>query len=129
MRLVAGLGDCDFGAAALQRRTEARDQIVRQERRIARYGRHQIVPRFRQAAVQSRERTGKTADDIRNDVIAERCIGVEVLVGVDQQFVDLRCEALDHPLHHRLAAQRFEAFIDAAHAPALAAGKNDAGDE
>jgi hypothetical protein len=37
-------------------------------------------------------------------------------------------QALDHPMHHRLATQFLQALVDAAHAAAEAAGQHDAGD-
>ena len=42
--------------------------------------------------------------------------------------VDLRRETREHPFDHRLAAQRLQALVDAAHAAAFAAGEDDAGD-
>ena len=55
-------------------------------------------------------------------------VHIEILVGVDQHFFDLRRETLKHPRHHGFAAQFAQALVDAAHAPALAAGKYHARD-
>jgi hypothetical protein len=51
-----------------------------------------------------------------------------ILVGVDQQFIDLRGEAFDDVLRHWFAAQQLQALVDAAHASALATGQQNAGD-
>src|SRR5436189_121928 len=69
---------------------------------------------------------GKAAHFIAHHAVAERCIALHVLVCIDDDLVDLRSEALEYPLHHRLAVQQLQALIDAAHAAALAAGENDA---
>ena len=42
--------------------------------------------------------------------------------------LDLRREALDDAVEHRLAADRDERLVAAAHAPAEPAGEDDAGD-
>ena len=83
---------------------------------------------FTQAAVQSRQRAYKTTDGIRDDAISKPLILFNILVGINQQFIDLRGEAFDDELRHRFAAQQLQALVDAAHAPALAAGEEDAGD-
>ena len=43
-------------------------------------------------------------------------------------LVDLRRERAEHPLRHRLAAQRLQSLVDAAHAAALAAGEHQSRD-
>src|SRR4051794_5315284 len=78
--------------------------------------------------MQTCERSRETADLIGNDTEAESAVTVEVLIGVHQKLIDLRRETLDHPLHHRLAAQHLETFVDAAHAPSLAPGEYQTGD-
>ena len=78
--------------------------------------------------VQAGQRAGMAADHVGNHAMAETCIYVRVLIGVDEDFGDLERETLDHPLHQRTAAQFAQAFIDAAHAPAKTAGENHTGD-
>ena len=46
--------------------------------------------------MQSGERAGKTADGVGDDPISERAIALDVLIGVDDDIADLRCEALEH---------------------------------
>jgi len=64
----------------------------------------------------------------QQNAVAKARVDVEVLVRVDQHFIDLRCKALQHPFDHRFAAQHAQTLVDTAHAPALAAGQNHAGD-
>src|SRR5688500_7720162 len=77
--------------------------------------------------VEAGERAGEAGDFIR-DYRSEATVLFQVLVGVDDDLVDLRREALDRPLRHRLAAQELQALVDAAHAAPLAAGEDDPGD-
>ena len=53
-----------------------------------------------QAAVEARQRADKTADRVGNDAISKSLILFNILVGVDQQFIDLRGEAIDDVLRH-----------------------------
>jgi len=115
--------------AALQRGSaEARDQIAGEKWRIAGHGRYPVETRLRKSAMQPCQRAGKTGDCVRDHAVTERCITFKILIGVDQQFVDLRGKTLDDPLHHGLAVQRLQPFVHAAHAPALSAREHDARD-
>ena len=75
--------------------------------------------------MQAGERAGEAADLVGHHAVAVLLIGLEVLVGVDDDLVHLRREAREHPLDHRLAAQQLQALVDAAHAAALAAREHD----
>src|SRR3990170_1924484 len=81
-----------------------------------------------ESGMQAGERAGEAADRVGYHAVAVFFVGRQVLVGVDEDLVDLRGEAREHPFDHRLAAQRLQALVDAAHAAALAAGEDDAGD-
>jgi hypothetical protein len=78
--------------------------------------------------MQSGERAGKSGDVIRDHAVTERRIALQILVGIDQYFRDLRRQPLQHPLDHRPAAEKLQALVHAAHAAALPAGEDDAGD-
>ena len=77
--------------------------------------------------MQSGERAGEAADGVRHDAVAEARVGLEVLVGVDQDLVHLRREPREDRGDHRLAVQQLQALVDAAHAAPLAARKHDSG--
>src|SRR5688572_3292496 len=81
-----------------------------------------------QAGMQTGERAGEAADRVGHYTVAVFFVGRQVLVGVDDDLADLRREAREHPFDHRLAAQRLQSLVDAAHAAAPAAGEDDAGD-
>ena len=78
--------------------------------------------------MQARERPGEAADGVGHHAMAVLFVGRHVLIGVDDDLGDLGRETREHPFDHRLAAQRLQALVDAAHAGALAAGEDDAGD-
>jgi hypothetical protein len=78
--------------------------------------------------VQPRERAGEIADGVTDHAHAEALVGVVVLVGVDDDAADLRREAFVDVVDQALAAEILQALVDAAHAPALAAGENESGD-
>ena len=105
---------------------QARHQVRRQERRVARYRDRQRMGSRAESGVQTRERAGETADAIAHHAVAEGRVALEVLVGIDDDLVDLRREARDHVLDHRLSAQHLQPLVDAAHAAAEAAGEDDA---
>jgi len=108
------------------RAEEPRDQIRRQERRVARNGGDQRLRRVREPHVEPRERAREALDRVGNDAKAERRVSIEVLVGVDQDVVDLRREPVQHVSHHGSAVKRHQALVDSAHAPALATGEHHA---
>src|SRR6478609_5543800 len=80
----------------------------------------------RKSSVQAGKRAGEAADMVADDAVPERGVALEVLVGIDDDLVDLRREPRQHMLDHRLAMQRLQTFVDAAHAAAEAAGEHDA---
>ncbi|MNC92764.1 hypothetical protein D3C83_92540 [compost metagenome] len=85
--------------------------------------------RLGEAPVQAGERPGEPRYFVRDDPVTEAGVGFDVLVGVDQELVNLRPEALDDPGHHRPAAQRLQPLVHAAHAASLAAGQDHPGDQ
>src|SRR6185503_21184140 len=78
--------------------------------------------------VQAGEGTGEARDLVAHHAMAEGAVALEVLVGVDHDVLDLRREAREHVLDHRLAVQELQALVDAAHAAAESAGEHDAAD-
>ena len=78
--------------------------------------------------VQPRERACEAADGVGEHGVSERLVLGAVLVGVDQDLVDLRAQSVEHMGHHRSPVERHEPLVDRAHAPALAPGENDPGD-
>jgi len=78
--------------------------------------------------VQPGQRSGKTGDGIGDDRMAQLRITLAVLIGIDQQLADLRRQPFDHPGRQRTAMQFLQPLVHAPHAPAEAAGKDDAGD-
>jgi len=49
-------------------------------------------------------------------------------VGIDDHVADLGLQAIEHPLHHGLAIDLLQAFVNATHTTRKAAGKYDRGD-
>ena len=128
VRLGAGLRDREVRVVRLECGAQPGDEVGRQEGRVAGYGHRERGVRRLQACVQPGERTGEAADRVAHDAVAEGGVGLEVLVGVYDDGLDLRCEARDRPLGHRPTLERLQTLVDAAHASALAAGKDDSGD-
>ena len=124
--LIEGPRDGELGIHLLQRCEQPRDQIRRQERRVARNGGDQRLCRMREPHVQPGERARETLDRVGNDAKAERRVSIEILVGVDQDVVDLRREPVQHVSHHGSAVKGNQALVDSAHAPALATGEHHA---
>ena len=79
-------------------------------------------------ALQTGQRAGIAFDCVADHAIPERRVLVGVAVGVDQDLVDLRGKPIDHVRNHRPAREFDQALVDAAHAPAHAAGEDQAGD-
>jgi len=121
MRLSAGLRDGKLRTFAHERRVQARNQVRRQKWRIAWGGGNERMTRFGEAALEAREGAGETADFIGDHAVAQVFVDLEILVRVDEELVNLRLQALDHPLHHRFAAEQLQALVHATHAAALAA--------
>ena len=128
VRLVEGARDRELGVHGLQRAEQPRAT-----RSAGRNGEShgtvgdQRLRRMREPDVQPGERAGKAADRVGNHAIAERRVAIEILVGVDQ---DARRPAA-RSARARAApsvgpASRHQALVDAAHAPALAAGEHAA---
>ena len=80
----------------------------------------------RQRGVQPGQRAGEIGNLVGHDAVAEGGIALAVLVGVDQQFVDLRRQPFDYPGDQRPATQFLQALVDAAHATTETAGQDDA---
>ena len=76
--------------------------------------------------MQSCQRACESADGIGNHRIAERRIAFRILVRVDQHRSYLGRKPREHVRNHRLAVQFDQPLVDAAHAPAHAAGQDDA---
>ena len=109
VRLVAGLRDREIGAVRVRERACSRDdEIERQERRVARRGRDQTGCALRESPACS-PASGPAKPPIASGMTRwpKRRVRLQVLVGVDEHLVDLRREALDHPLDHRPAAEGF----------------------
>ena len=81
-----------------------------------------------QRGVQAGQRAGETGDAVADDPEAEGGVTLTVAVGADQQLVDLRRQAFRYPGRQRPPAQFQQALVHALHAPAAAAGQDDAGD-
>ena len=128
MRLFERFRDREFRAFADQGRGKPCDEIGGQERRIA--GRRNNIRRRsgRQSRVQSCEWPGKAADGVHDDSMSERTVALDVLIGVDEDVTDLRCEALEHVCDERAPVERHESLVDATHPPALTSREHDAGD-
>ena len=128
VRLVEGLGHRKLGVGGVQRGGQALDQVGGQEGRVAGRGDDQRMSGARERRMQAGERAGEAADVVAEHRVAEGLPGLEVLVGVDDQLVDLWGEARERVRRHRPAGEFDQAFVDAAHAAALAAGEQHAGD-
>ena len=53
--------------------------------------------------MQAGEGAGVAADFVGHDWVAQCLILLDILIGVDQHFVDLRGEAFEHVLDHGFA--------------------------
>ena len=120
--------DGEIDRLRVERRGEPRDEIERQERRIARTRDDVRRGRGGDPRVQSGQRSGEVGNDVGDDRIAERRIAIAILVRVDDERIHLRRESLDDVRDQRTAAERDESLVDAAHPSSLAAGEHDAGD-
>jgi hypothetical protein len=58
--------------------------------------------------------------------MTEGFVAIEILIGVNDDLVNLRRETAEHVLHHRLSVQLLQPLVDAAHASAKAASEDDA---
>ena len=128
MRLVHRARDRDVGVLRVQGLGQSRDQVRRQEWRVAGHGRDERMLRVHEPGVQSRERARETVDVIADHRKPERFVLGNVPVGVDQDLVDLRGETLDDVVDHRTPLEQDESLVDAAHAPALPPGQDEPGD-
>jgi hypothetical protein len=128
VRLVEGPGDRELGVGGVQGGGQALDEVRGQEGRVAGRGDHERVARAHQRGMQAGERTGEAADVVAEHRMTEGLPGREVLVGVDDQLVDLGGEAGERVRRHRLPGELDQALVHAAHAAALAAGEQHPGD-
>jgi hypothetical protein len=78
--------------------------------------------------MQSRKGSGKARDRILRDAIAVLRIALDVLIRADDDLIDLGLKALDDPFDKGSSLQILQAFVDATHAPTLAARENESGD-
>ncbi len=129
MRLGSGPGDREVDFFVLKRAQQARDEVARQVRRVAGRGCDQPMARLGECALQSRERTRKAGQRVGNDAVAKLRITIDVLIGVHEQFVDLRGKALDDPGDHRSAPKLLQTLVHAAHTAALTARQDHASDQ
>jgi len=60
--------------------------------------------------------------------VAEASVLVLVAVGVDQEFIHLGCDGIDHVGDERTPLELHQPLVLAAHAPAHAAGEYHGGD-
>ena len=84
---------------------EPRDEIVRQERRVAGHGDGVARVAPRQPRVQPGERTREAADGVGHDRMAERGVRSAFWLALIRIVADLRREALEHVRDHRRAAR------------------------
>ena len=125
MWLIEGACHGEIGCVRFERCAQARDQVERKKRGIARHGDDEQMRGRRQTNVQTGERSCESADGIGHDAIIKRCVFLGMLIGVDEDLFDLRTQAPQHMAHHRPAVENDQTLVDGAHAPALTAGQND----
>jgi hypothetical protein len=128
MRLCECMHDGKLRGLARHPLCQARDQIRRQERRIARRGRDIGSRRPGHPGVQPGERPREAADFVGHHRVAERRVAIEILIGVDDERSHLRRESLEDVRDHRPPVQRNQSLVDATHAPPHAAGEDEPGD-
>jgi hypothetical protein len=128
MRLLERACYRDVQRLRIERPGEPRDEVGRQERRVARRRRDERRRRRRQAGVQSRERPGEAADRVTDDRMAEGGIALDVAVRVDDQRTDLRREPREHVRDERLSVEFDQPLVDHAHPATLPAREHEAGD-
>ena len=125
--LIERFGDSKVGALHVHRVGQTLNQIQRQKRRIARTGCNQWMCGARHADMQAGEWPGETIDGIRNYAMAKGGVLFKTAIGVDENFVNLRLEAIQHMRDHRLPAKKLQPLVNATHARAAAAGEDEAG--
>jgi hypothetical protein len=109
-------GNGQVRALRLHGREEARGEVKRQRRHIARGAQQEWRGAVAQAGFQASERAGKASGLVGPHRHAKRGVRVEVLVGVDGNGGHLWRQPFEHVRSHRLAAQRLQALVDMAHA-------------
>ena len=107
---------------------EALDEVGGEEGRVAGRGHHERVAGAHERRVQAGERAGEAADVVAEHRMTEGLPRRRVLVGVDDQLVDLGGEARQRVCRHRPPGEFDQALVHAAHAAALAAGEQHPGD-
>ena len=78
--------------------------------------------------MQPGQRAGEIADRVADHAHAEGLVRVVVLIRAHDNAANLRREALVDVVDQALAAEHLQPLVHAAHAPALAAGKDQSGD-
>ena len=124
-RFFATARSAPFASSAACRRATSR----RQERRVAGHGRDEIVLALRQVPGASR-RAGRRSRRSRPGSRGSRSPRRSSRFWLALIRISSTCGAKRsmHPCHHRLAAQDLQSLVHAAHAAALAAGEDHAGD-
>lgn len=131
MSLSGGGSDSKFCILAAPRTMQSCSEITWQERAVARCTEYpsDVRPMLRRPVEPGKnagERTGKIGDAVRDDGQAECCKARGIAIGVEDQRVALRCDAIDDACQHAAAGDRAHRFVAAAHTPGEAAGKHEA---
>ncbi len=127
MRPVSGFRHRQIRTGGFQCGAQARDEVPGQKRRVAGRGDEQRRLAGEQSRVQAGQRAGEAGDAVGHHRVAEDGVLLQVLVGIDEEGIDLRRQALDRPRCHRLAAEGLQTLVASAHAATEAAGENQAG--
>ena len=107
-------GTCyrDIRVVVLQRAVQPDDEIQRNEWAVAGDGADQPESRVREGRKQTRQRPGESRRLVGHDCMPEARIAVEVAIGADDDFTDLRGEARQHVGDQRAAAQLDPALVE-----------------
>lgn len=108
-----------------------RDEIARQEGRIARHRhdvpdpRHETLRPF-EPGEDAGQRPEPVSCPVGNDRKPEALKSLRIAIGINRDDTDLRRSTIDDISQQRLAAERDETFIPAAHATRFASGQHHA---
>jgi len=130
MAPFAGTGAGEWRAGGETCCMQARDQIVWQERAIARHtGEPFTLRQMQRRPIQAGENAGEGAGETRHAVGDHRQLGIgkalRVAVGVDQEAVALRRKASDHAVQNGGPADRDSRLVAATHPARQTAGKHE----
>jgi hypothetical protein len=126
--LLGRAGHRDLGVLRLRGFGQARHEVGREQRRVARDGDDPLRAGLLQAGEEAGERPREVGQGVRPHGDAERFVGGQVAVGVDQHLADLRLQPQQGVHRQRHAVEVLQALVDPAHAGAAAAGQDEAGD-